>query len=95
LPPITSAVPPPPLPAASFGISSSPHVTPPPLNPRLPPLRFDQARTPSTTPPPVPTVPPPLTMPPQSASPYVTTRRLPYETGWATEPRPEPENGPR
>lgn len=93
LPPITSPIHPPPHPA--FGIPPSPHVTPPPPgNARLPPLRFDQARTPSTTPPPVPTAPPPLTMPLPSASPYATTRRLPYETGWATDPRPE-EGGPR
>ncbi|KAK4123801.1 hypothetical protein N657DRAFT_573603, partial [Parathielavia appendiculata] len=102
LPPISSAVPapppPPPLPASFGGVPHSPHLTPPPMNARLPPLRFDQARTPSTTPPPVPTVPPPPTTmppPPQSGSPYVTTRRLPYETGWATEPRQAAEGGPR
>ncbi|KAK4044003.1 hypothetical protein C8A01DRAFT_43165 [Parachaetomium inaequale] len=91
LPPITGPAPPHP----SFGMPPSPHVTPPLGTARLPPLRFDQARTPSTTPPPVPTAPPPPAMPSQSGSPYVTTRRLPYETGWATDPRPETDGGPR
>ncbi|KAK4157917.1 hypothetical protein C8A00DRAFT_29145 [Chaetomidium leptoderma] len=92
LPPITGP------PTQSFGIPPSPHVTPPPPpgTARLPPLRFDQARTPSITPPllraGVP--PPPQTMPPQSAaSPYVTSRPLPYETGWAADPRPHTEGG--
>ncbi|KAK4106524.1 hypothetical protein N658DRAFT_415841, partial [Parathielavia hyrcaniae] len=93
--------PPPPHgpPPPSFGgIPHSPRLTPPPMNARLPPLRFDQSRTPSTTPPPAPGPPPPPTTmpPPQSGSPYVTTRRLPYETGWATDPRPPAtEGGPR
>jgi hypothetical protein len=94
LPPITGPIHPPPPP--TFGMPPSPHVTPPPPpgNARLPPLRFDQSRTPSTTPPPIPTAPPPPSMPLPSASPYVTTRRLPYETGWATDPRPD-EGGHR
>ncbi|KAL2188708.1 hypothetical protein L209DRAFT_741758 [Thermothelomyces heterothallicus CBS 203.75] len=96
LPPITA---PAPLGHPSpFGMPPSPHVTPPLGAARLPPLRFDHARTPSTTPPPVLTAapPPPSAVPPQrSGSPYVTTRRLPYETGWAVEPRPETEGGPR
>ncbi len=98
LPPIASPLIPPPPPShapPAFSIPPSPHVTPPPGNARLPPLRFDQARTPSTTPPPIPTAQPPPTLPPQSASPYVTTRKLPYETGWATDARPPNEGGPR
>ncbi|KAK4252302.1 hypothetical protein C7999DRAFT_36823 [Corynascus novoguineensis] len=96
LPPITA--PAPPVHPPSFGIPPSPHITPPLGAARLPPLRFDRARTPSTTPPPLPTVPPPppLAVPPQRAgSPYVSTRRLPYETGWATDPRSETDGGPR
>ncbi|KAL2167084.1 hypothetical protein VTG60DRAFT_1810 [Thermothelomyces hinnuleus] len=96
LPPITA--PAPPAHPSPFGMPPSPHVTPPLGAARLPPLRFDQARTPSTTPPPVLTAapPPPSAVPPQrSGSPYVTTRRLPYETGWAVEPRPETEGGAR
>lgn len=91
LPPITGPSPP----HSSFGIPPSPHVTPPLGVARLPPLRFDQARTPSTTPPPVPTAPPPQGIPPQSGSPYIRSRRFPHETGWATDPRPETEGGPR
>ncbi|KAH6636558.1 hypothetical protein F5144DRAFT_591672 [Chaetomium tenue] len=91
LPPITGPSPP----HSSFGIPPSPHVTPPLGTARLPPLRFDQARTPSTTPPPVPTVPPPQGIPSQSGSPYIRSRRFPHETGWATDPRPETEGGPR
>ncbi|KAL2164478.1 hypothetical protein VTH06DRAFT_3694 [Thermothelomyces fergusii] len=96
LPPITA--PAPPVHPSPFGMPPSPHVTPPLGAARLPPLRFDQSRTPSTTPPPVPIAPPPQpsAVPPQrSGSPYVTTRRLPYETGWAVEPRPETEGGAR
>jgi hypothetical protein len=93
LPPITAG-PAPPVPA--FSVPPSPHVTPPPGVARLPPLRFDQSRTPSTTPPPVPGVPPPPVARPQSASAYTTTtRRHPYETGWATDPRDHTEGGPR
>ncbi|KAH6624871.1 hypothetical protein B0J18DRAFT_450057 [Chaetomium sp. MPI-SDFR-AT-0129] len=86
-------------PHASFAIPPSPHVTPPLGAARLPPLRFDQSRTPSTTPPPIRTAPPPqLSIPPPHSgdNPYVSTRRLPYETGWATDPRPEGDgSGPR
>ncbi|KAH6850167.1 hypothetical protein B0I37DRAFT_390441 [Chaetomium sp. MPI-CAGE-AT-0009] len=91
LPPITGPSPP----HSTFGIPPSPHVTPPLGAARLPPLRFDQARTPSTTPPPVPTAPPPQGIHSQSGSPYIRSRRFPHETGWATDPRPETEGGPR
>ncbi|KAK3295949.1 uncharacterized protein B0H64DRAFT_417534 [Chaetomium fimeti] len=91
LPPITGPSPP----HSTFGIPPSPHVTPPLGVARLPPLRFDQARTPSTTPPPIPTAPPPQPIPSQSNSPYIRARRFPHETGWATDPRPETEGGPR
>jgi hypothetical protein len=72
-------------------------LTPPPAGvARLPPLRFDQSRTPSTTPPPIATVPPPPAMPPQPSDPYATTsRRPPYEAGWATDPRGPTDGGPR
>ncbi|SPQ22456.1 40600fc8-f346-48ec-be27-59b678a4a725 [Thermothielavioides terrestris] len=99
LPPITSPAPPAAAgaAAAAFGVPPSPHLTPPPAGvARLPPLRFDQSRTPSTTPPPIATVPPPPAMPPQPSDPYATTsRRPPYEAGWATDPRGPTDGGPR
>ncbi|KAL2135521.1 hypothetical protein VTI74DRAFT_8127 [Chaetomium olivicolor] len=80
----------------AFGIPPSPHVTPPPGVAQLPPLRFDHSRTPSTTPPPVPTGPPPPVLPPpRTTSPYATSQKLPHETGWATEPREQPDGRPR
>ncbi|GAB1320509.1 BZIP domain-containing protein [Madurella fahalii] len=85
-------------PPTAFGIPPSPHITPPPGTarlPPLPPLRFDQPRPPSTTPPPIQSAPPPPSVPPQSASPYPSYRKHPYETGWATEPRGQAEGGPR
>lgn len=91
LPPLTG--PPPPH---AFGITPSPHITPPPGVARLPPLRFDQPRPPSTTPPPAPSGPPAPTIPPPTANPYPTLRsHPPYETGWATDPRGQAEDGPR
>ncbi len=89
LPPIVG------IPPSTFSIPPSPHITPPPGLARLPPLRFDQSRPPSTTPPPVPSGPPPPSIPPQSSSPYPTYRKFPYESGWATDPRGQPEGGPR
>jgi hypothetical protein len=43
----------------------------------------------------MPRAPPQPSVPPQSASPYPTYRKLHYETGWATEPRGQTEGGPR
>lgn len=89
LPPIVG--PPPP----AYGLAPSPQITPPPGSTRLPPLRFDQSRPPSTTPPPSGSGPPPPSIPPQSAGQYQGFRTFPYESGWATDPRGQPEGGPR